>query len=193
MKTLMQVENVGPDYGEASTESNFAEVGVLIHVGEGISWAELGEGVKIGAELRVLSAAGLWALLLNGDAAAEKDIENDPSYITLYRGVSAGHTDYLNAIKGEAHPYDYYSTTTPEGHNGGNYKSAFTSWTISPSVANYHANKNGPMGIVLIKRFPLKNTIPSPDEYDELEVLIRGSVYGALPTRPTGPGTPTAY
>ncbi|MBK1895626.1 DUF6443 domain-containing protein [Chryseobacterium paridis] len=123
------------------------------------------------------------------------DMVNDqPSeFITLYRGVYNEHPDYMNALKGEARPYSLSGHDDPERHNGGDFKSLFTSWTLSLGVANYNANKNGPGGVVLIKQIPLNHTVPSPDHYDELEVLIPGVVRGATVIAPTGPGSPRAF
>ncbi|MDW9380155.1 hypothetical protein GFU89_08125 [Chryseobacterium sp. JV558] len=165
------------------------------------------------SRLAVYARMGLWSLplMLNGDSshASGYDIpltgaidipvtttadESEPEKkITLYRGVHNQHPDYMNALKGEARPYSLDGHDSPEDHNGGNFKSLFTSWTISPAVANYHANKKGAGGVVLIKTISLKNTVPSPDNYDELEILIPGVVKGATVIAPTGPGSPTAY
>ncbi|ALR31181.1 hypothetical protein ATE47_11910 [Chryseobacterium sp. IHB B 17019] len=133
--------------------------------------------------------AGVWSLPL----LLEGDISRREQRITLYRGVYKGHPDYRNALKGQAWPYDLNGHSNPEAHNGGNFKSKFTSWTMSPAVANYHANKSGQQGVVLKKTFPIINTVPSPDAYDEMEVLVPGIVTGATVTTPTGPGSPTAY
>ena len=133
--------------------------------------------------------AGLWSLPL----LLEGDMQKKEQEITLYRGVYREHPDYKNALKGQAWPYDLNGHKSPEAHNGGNYKSIFTSWTRSPAVANYHANKNGSSGVVLKKTFPILSTVPSPDAYDEMEVLVPGIVKGATVTSPTGPGFPRAY
>ena len=71
--------------------------------------------------------------------------------------------------------------------------SIFTSWALSTRVADYHANKDEPGGIVLQKTTSLSRTVPSPDNFHELEVLIPGIVVGAKVTTPKGPGGRSAY
>ncbi|HEY3402416.1 MAG TPA: RHS repeat-associated core domain-containing protein [Ohtaekwangia sp.] len=127
----------------------------------------------------------VWATseLLRSDESEKK--------VTLYRGVHVGHPDYANALRGMAVPFG--GTATDEMHNGGNFESVFTSWSMSKSVANWHANKHGPGGLVLEKKFRWSETVPSLDEYQELEVLIPGTVSGAKVGPPTGVGTPKAF
>ncbi len=111
--------------------------------------------------------------------------------VTLYRGVHVGHPDYHNALKGSAVPCG--GEATPAQHNSGNYKSTFTSWTLHRGVAYHHANKQGPGGVVLKKTVKLMATVPSPDIFAELEVLVHGTITGAKVIAPPGSGTPTAY
>lgn len=61
------------------------------------------------------------------------------------------------------------------------------------SVADYHANKGSKPGVVLMKKFMPNETAPSPDAYDELEVLVPGVVRGADVQKPLGKGSPTAF
>ena len=72
---------------------------------------------------------------------------------------------------------------TPFEHNRGNNNSVYTSWTVSPWVANSFATNQGKTdnGVVLIKRFHISETTPSPDFMNQGEVLIKGIVKGALP------------
>ena len=84
------------------------------------------------------------------------------------------------------------SSFDAEGHNGGGV-SGFTAWSMSRSVANFHANKSGIGGVVLKKQFRASDTFPSPDIFHELEVLVPGIVVGASVSKPNTPGTPTAY
>ncbi|QLG46780.1 Ig-like domain-containing protein [Costertonia aggregata] len=117
-------------------------------------------------------------------------------YLTLYRGVAANHPDYTNALNGIATPRALMPVghNSPDAHNGGNTLSIFTSWTLSRSVADYHATKAHPyLGVVLVKRFRLTQTVPSPDNFSELEMLVPGVVKGAQVTKPLGFGTRTAY
>lgn len=128
------------------------------------------------------------------DATDDKPISitDDPSndLITLHRGVHARHPDMANALKGMAVPWG--TGLSAEAQNGG-APTGFTSWTLAIGVANYHANKTGPGGVVLTKTFFSSQTMPSPDNYGELEVLVPGIVTGAKVSKPTGPGNPTAY
>ena len=105
--------------------------------------------------------------------------------------MHVGHPDYLNAKKGMAVPYGGHND--PDAHNMGDYKSIYTSWSFSRNVADYHANKNGAGGVVLIKRFKLSQTVPSPDGMNEGEMLVPGVVKGAGVTTPLGRGNPTAW
>ena len=178
----------------ANVASATAGAGVISQTGGGVSAGTMAAVEEaLGSITRVLGRVSLWSLplMLNGDAAKTDDKNFDDIPITLYRGVHVGHPDYKNALKGTAVPAG--GNATPEQFNGGNYKGPFTAWSMSRSVANYHANKEGEGGVVLIKQFLMKQTVPSPDNFDELEVLVPGVVKGALPTKPTGPGTRTAY
>lgn len=135
-----------------------------------------------------------------GDWLGEKSIPDAPTTvvplpkpITLYRGVYFNHPDYPNALKGMAFPYG--GSATPEEHSGGNFKSNFTSWTMFRIVADFHANKKGPGGVVLTKTFLPGQYIPNFDFFDggEGEFLVPGPVSGAVPSKPLGPGNPTGY
>ena len=115
-----------------------------------------------------------------------------PMPITLYRGVYFDHPDYPNAILGIAEPAG--GDATPEQHAGGNYHSNFTSWTMFRCVADWHANKKGPGGIVLTKEFLPGQFIPNFTFHaEEGEFLVPGRVTGAIPSGPLGPGYPTGY
>ncbi|AUP79686.1 RHS repeat domain-containing protein [Flavivirga eckloniae] len=111
--------------------------------------------------------------------------------ILLYRGVHAKHPGYASALMGVATPF----ALGPVGHNDpalhnsediGNNHSIFTSWTTLKQIANYHATKHGPGGLILTKRFRINQLVPSPDIFDEGEWLVPGVVTGAsvsLPSR----------
>ncbi len=114
--------------------------------------------------------------------------------MTLYRGVSAGHPDYPNAVNGMAVPSGLEGGhDDPDRHNAGDNDSIFTSWTMSRAVADYHASKDGSGGVVLSREFAPGETVPSPDNFAELEVLVPGVVTGARVEEPLGPGSPSAY
>ena len=69
----------------------------------------------------------------------------------------------------------------------------YTSWTIARGVANFHANKNGKGGIVLVKKFVIGEFLPNPHLSDEGEYLVPGVITGAKPMTPSGPGFPTMF
>ncbi|MDQ0781251.1 hypothetical protein [Chryseobacterium sp. W4I1] len=159
---------------------------------------QIGEAIQITTEVYysgagILATRGLLALplILNGDNSHARgydipltgttDIPTDEpeQRITLYRGVCVGHYDYKNAIKGMAVPLGGHSD--PGLHNWGDTESVFTSWTTNINVARRFANKNGSGGVILSKEFPIHQIIPSPDESNEQEILIRGIVTGAFP------------
>ena len=118
---------------------------------------------------------------------------NDDSMLTLHRGVHIGHPDFANALNGMAVPRGLnVGSLDADAHNGGAI-SGFTSWSLSLAVANYHANKAGAGGVVLTQQFLSSQTFPSPDNYSELEILVPGIVTGARVSKPSGPGSPTAY
>jgi hypothetical protein len=68
---------------------------------------------------------------------------------------------------------------TPFDHNSGATESEYTSWSIDKTVANYYGSKKGEGGVVLTKDFKVSELTPSPDQYSEGEVLVRGVVGGA--------------
>lgn len=123
-----------------------------------------------------------------GDGA--EDWAEDGAYI--YRGVSANHPAIDAAREGRVEPGNPGGNVTPELHNAGNAsgESGFTSWTHDPSVARFHALKEGPGGVML--RVPQGAPPPgatwswvwSPDEYGESEVLMLGTREGATVIHP---------
>lgn len=104
-----------------------------------------------------------------------------PGSTPLYRGVGRDHPAYAAAVQRRAEPWDMTSDVTAEGHNLGNTRSAYTSWTRDPAVARGFA---GPDGVILVWRTgppPPGATWKfewSPDNFGESEVLIRGPVDG---------------
>lgn len=115
-----------------------------------------------------------------------------PPPITLYRGVHFGHPDFQNALFGIATPKG--GMADAEAHAGGNFNSNFTSWTMFRTVADYHANKRGPGGIVLMKVFFPGQYIPNFTNFSgEGEFLVPGRVTGATIQKPLGPGNPNGY
>jgi len=106
----------------------------------------------------------------------------DPNgYITVFRGVHPDHPDYANALRGVATPIGGHSN--PAAHNRGNNASVYTSWTVNPFVANHFATKQGSVsgGVVLIKKVHVSEITPSPDLFNQGEVLLKGKVTGATP------------
>jgi YD repeat-containing protein len=115
-----------------------------------------------------------------------------PPPLVLYRGVHVGHPDYQNALLGMAIPRG--GNATPEDHAGGNNNSIYTSWTMFRVVADYHANKRGPGGVVLSKVFLPGQYIPNFTFFPgEGEYLVPGPVSGAAVLKPLGPGSPNGY
>jgi RHS repeat-associated protein len=199
--------NVIPDY-QAGPRSVVSWNGIFTSLGDG-GWAQIsfldevevsGKRANVYAlpmpgslsipEFSVLSTVLTWGSAILATSAILKGDESEKT-ITLYRGVYNGHPDYANAVKGTATPYGGHDD--PEMHNLGDYKCIFTSWSMSKAVANYHANKHGPGGLVLEKKFRWSETVPSPDNFAELEMLVPGVVTGAKVGPPNGPGSPTGY
>ncbi len=115
----------------------------------------------------------------------------DQDYITLYRGVHYKHPRLRDARQGMAIPRG--GSDDPELHSGGNSFTNYTSWSLSRGVAQWHANKRGPGGIILVKKFKLSEITPSIDHFDELEMKVKGIVFGAKPEKALPGGVPTAY
>lgn len=101
----------------------------------------------------------------------------------VYRGIHAGHPALADARQGRVVPGDLTNTTvTPAMQNAGGYAahSPYTSWTHDLAIARDFANLHGPGGVVL--RLPTDAPlpgadwawVPSPDEYQEKEVLLLG-------------------
>jgi hypothetical protein len=100
--------------------------------------------------------------------------------ITLFRGVSSEHAAFPMAVLGMAVPIG--GDATPLQHNLGNTKSEYTSWTINPWVAYVFATgKYNTSGIILVKQFNISELTVSPDKFQQGEVLIKGTVTGAVP------------
>ncbi|ROI04548.1 hypothetical protein EGI16_07725 [Chryseobacterium sp. G0240] len=193
-------KRIGNFFGRLFGKSKSAAISA-VSVGI-VTFEGVAPSLEIGAilaETAGYARVGVWSLplMLNGDSgfsANSKSIsggvtdvpaistvdESSPEeMITLFRGVYVGHYDYKNAIKGMAVPLGGHSD--PESHNWGDTESVFTSWTVNRNVALKFANNNGSGGVLLQKTFSIHKIIPSPDKYNEQEILIRGIVIGALP------------
>jgi len=96
---------------------------------------------------------------------------------TLFRGVSADHPDKKAALQGEANPMGGHSD--PILHNRGDNESIFTSWSTDREVAQRFAKQDGPGGLILQKEAKKSETVKSPDEVAESEVLLKGKVKNA--------------
>ncbi|MBK7883859.1 MAG: hypothetical protein IPJ81_08670 [Chitinophagaceae bacterium] len=138
----------------------------------------------------IASTVGGW---LGEDVVADNPtaIAPPPLPIMLYRGVHFGHPDYYNALMGIATPAGGFASA--EDHTGGNFNSMYTSWSMFRTVADFHANKSGPGGIVLQKAFLPGQFLPNISISDEGEFLVPGKVTGAIPGPPLGPGNSTGY
>jgi hypothetical protein len=105
----------------------------------------------------------------------------------LYRGVHAAHPALDQARRGVVLPGNSFGDVTPLEHNKGGISEAsqFTSWTYEREVAEFHACKFGPGGVVLELLHDTPNPgdlwawEASPDLFDEQEVLLRGIRTGA--------------
>lgn len=105
----------------------------------------------------------------------------------LYRGVHAGHPALAEAKRGAVVPGDIHGIVTPENHNRGGVSvtSPYTSWTRDRKVAEIHAQRHGPGGVILA--FAVGGPQPddewcwewSPDAYGGQEILLRGVRTGA--------------
>lgn len=67
-----------------------------------------------------------------------------------YRGVHAHHPSIESARQGIARPANPEGTATPQEHNEGEnwLESAYSSWTQTRSVAEFHRDKTGPGGVL---------------------------------------------
>jgi hypothetical protein len=100
--------------------------------------------------------------------------------LSLYRGVPAKHPGHPFALLGAAFPIGGHGGhDDAERHNRGDTNSIFTSWTTDPAVAARMASSEGSGGVVLFKNIPRAQTVPSPDLFNEREVLVVGPVTGA--------------
>jgi hypothetical protein len=106
--------------------------------------------------------------------------------VTLYRGLSASHKDFAKGKKGVVEPATVLQSQESDWnalfdmaatHNLASRKtdSPFTSWTRTLEVAKQHA---GDSGIVLTATVgnQITKCFPSPDEWNEDEVLVLGKV-----------------
>lgn len=111
------------------------------------------------------------------DGYSDADKDKD---VILYRGVHAKHPDLPNARLGMAIPWGLNGGhSSPTKHNENENYSIFTSWTLSDKIAKGWATERGLGGVLLTKKFKLSQLVPSPDRFDELEVLVPGVVTGA--------------
>ncbi|MGB6692165.1 MAG: hypothetical protein WBE76_30340 [Terracidiphilus sp.] len=82
-------------------------------------------------------------------------------------------------MRGNVIPGDIHDIVTPEQHNRGNVSdiSPYTSWTKEREVAEFHARRLGPGGVIL--KLPMIGPDPhdpwswerSPDIFEEQEIL----------------------
>jgi hypothetical protein len=133
-----------------------------------------------------MAKRGRYRLTVKG---AHTGVIEHPQFI--YRGVHAYHPALADAMLGKAVPGDIRGTVSPKDHNKGGVSGAspYTSWTTDREVAEYHARLFGPGGVVL--QFPgggpgpgdAWRWEPSPDEFEEQEVLLHGARSGATVIR----------
>lgn len=95
----------------------------------------------------------------------------------LYRGVKSTHENFDLAQRGIAEPLGGHSS--PAVHNGGDTRSVFTSWSTDPRVALGAALPSGVVLRIPNADGPGYRRVVSPDDFDEAEVLVEGTVCGA--------------
>jgi hypothetical protein len=136
-------------------------------------------------------------ILVHNDDEAQWDGCYDPSGNDyLYRGVEFGHPGYNDALSGKAKPRG--GSASVADHNGGiDTDSPYTSWTTDyEGVAVPESEEgNGPGAVLRIPNADGNGykRVPSPDVYDESEVLIEGVVGDAdvsINRKPWIPGRP---
>ncbi|WP_157359670.1 RHS repeat-associated core domain-containing protein [Caldimonas brevitalea] len=104
----------------------------------------------------------------------------------LYRGVPAKHPAIADARRGIATPALEVGGASAQEHNEGGHsgRSPYTSWSRQKSIAEWHANKDGPGGILLSAPFGAPKDGDcwswefSDDVYGEDEVLLKGKRSG---------------
>ncbi|WP_229417965.1 RHS repeat-associated core domain-containing protein [Pseudoduganella buxea] len=100
----------------------------------------------------------------------------------LYRGVAAKHPAIADARRGIATPALETGGATAKAHNEGGHsgQSQYTSWSRRKSIAKWHANRDGPGGVLLSAPFGAPKEEEcwswefSDDVYGEDEVLLKG-------------------
>ena len=107
--------------------------------------------------------------------------EPEDSHDKLYRGVDSSHHAYQEATSGQAWPGDILGHTDGVAHNAGlTEDSNLTSWTTDYETAAQFASDRSCGVILEIDRDAVRHReTPSPDKFDESEVLVRGLVSGA--------------
>ena len=109
-------------------------------------------------------------------------------YVTIYRGVSAEHDYFADAVEGVATPKGLFGGhADPDLHNLGNTNSIFTSWTTNPDEALRWARQvDNPIladkGRVLVQKVNLDDLyqdgkiVYALDRHDEFEILRVGEI-----------------
>jgi RHS repeat-associated protein len=161
--------------------------------------AAVDSGIEAGAESGAGAIARDAAEAVAGDSGAASTVraaaeDAGEATTTVYRGVAETTKDgtanpgYGPALQGNATPRGWPNgVADPVAHNNGETaNSLYTSWTTDPQVALEHATYEG-NGVVLQYEAPNSRLTPSPDVFNDAEVLIHGPVTGANATRVTGP------
>jgi len=111
-----------------------------------------------------------------------KAAEESEELVTVFRGVKSSHARFQEALKGVAKPRSpILGHTDPVRHNLGDTRSKFVSLTTKPEVAKRFARGDG---VILKSRVQKSKLVPSPDVFDEGEVLLRGEIKDAQVIRP---------
>ncbi len=140
----------------------------------GLTWEEV---IGLGA-----TYSPLIFLTIPGDHAIPSDRQPEAT-LTLYRGVEPDQPEYPAALRGMAIPWSARNSGAHSDeyrHNGGDWKSIFTSWSEDIKIANGFAQgMKGMKGVILKKTFLRSQVVKSPDTFDEKEWLVPGIVTGA--------------
>jgi hypothetical protein len=156
---VVPFENPGPNLAPIIVGGISLEGMALTGVGVAIPVIPGGEGIP---EVNPL---------FNHKSDSKPDNNGD---ITLYRGVDPSNPNFKWALKGLAVPLGLEGGhNDPARHNGGDTYSIYTSWTTRPSVAVKFA---GRYEVVLVQTFKIGSVFPSPDAFNEQELLVPGVV-----------------
>ncbi|MCV6638487.1 RHS repeat-associated core domain-containing protein [Candidatus Albibeggiatoa sp. nov. NOAA] len=139
-------------------------------------------GISMGTTMSIASKSLSSSANYVDDAISVRPAPKSGETVKLYRGVKPSHPGYKNATQGVTKPRrSVLGHSNAAKHNAGNTKSKLTSWSTDRNVAKRFSRDNG---VILEIEVPVKNTILSPDKFNEAEVLLKGTIKGAKVTYP---------